>query len=82
MKTISIDADLENSDWIKQAWDLPPYKGRAFLELNPDLDHFRTTPVYQQAVKNGLIHDDEWVGDYTEPEKPQPKTKNIHIYIE
>lgn len=63
---VSPDADLENADWNKQAWDLPPYKSEEFLALYPDLDSFRKLPVYQHAVAAGLIHDDEWVADYVD----------------
>lgn len=63
LETVSMDADLANSDWTKQAWDLPPYRSRAFMLQFPDLDAFRKLPVYQHAVDAGLIHDDEWVGD-------------------
>jgi len=67
---VELDNSVENADWVKHTWDLPPYKSREFFALVPlkQLDHFRTLPVYQQAVKSGLIHDDEWVADYVEPE--------------
>ncbi len=87
---ISPDADLENSDWTKTSWDLPPYMSREFLEMmGPDFDqaHFKTTPVYKHAVEQGLIHDDEWVDDSIEQGPPPPpapaKTKDrvIHIHL-
>jgi|SRR5882724_1054042 len=61
-----LDESLENADWIKQAWDLPPYKSAEFFKVVPldKLAAFRVLPVYQAAVAKGLIHDDEWVGDY------------------
>ena len=62
-----IDAGLGSADWTKQGWDLPPYGSAAFLAAigGPDkLDAFRTLPAYRHAVEQGLIHDDEWVGDY------------------
>ena len=65
LNTISVDEDLENSDWTKQGWDLPPYRSAAFMAMHPDLEHFKTLPVYKHAVAKGLIHDDEWVGDST-----------------
>ena len=64
METFSPDADLENADWTKQTWDLPPYKSPEFLELGLDLEAFRRTPAYKHAVETGLIHDDEWVADW------------------
>lgn len=67
---IDLDADSESADWTKQSWDLPPYKSKEFFaEMGEDFDleHFKTTPVYQRAVDALLIHDDEWVGDLTEP---------------
>lgn len=63
---VDIDADLANADWTKTTWDLPPYKSRAFFEFVPieSLPEFRRRPVYTHAVAAGLIHDDEWVGDF------------------
>lgn len=65
-EVISLDGKLSDSDWTKQAWDLPPYRSPEFMELFPDLDAFRKLPVYKHAVAAGLIHDDEWVADYIE----------------
>jgi hypothetical protein len=59
---INIDADPFNADWIKQSWDLPPYKSEEFMKSFPDLDKFRKLPVYKMAVAKGLILNDEWVG--------------------
>ena len=59
---IHIDASPENQDWIKQGWDLPPYKSEEFLRSFPDLEKFRKLPVYKFAVENGLIKNDEWQG--------------------
>jgi len=64
---LNIDAQLHNADWTKQSWDLPPYKSEEFMEhlenTGMTLEHFRTLPVYEFAVDNGLIVDDEWVGE-------------------
>jgi len=48
MKTIKIDADLENSDWTKQSYDLPTGKElEAFLKLNNmTMDDFKKLPAY------------------------------------
>jgi len=62
MRTIRIDDKPENQDWLKRTWDLPAYKSTEFLEMFPDLDHFRTLPVYKFAEEQGLILDDEWMG--------------------
>ena len=84
--SINLDANTEEADWTKQAWDLPPYLSKEFFDaMGPDfdLDHFKTLPVYLHAVDAGLIHDDEWVGDccsVAEPAKPKPKGKTIHIH--
>jgi len=66
MKTWNLDDSIANADWTKQSRDLPPYKSAEFLSIFPpeELDMFRALPVYQAAVAHGLIHDDEWVGDY------------------
>jgi hypothetical protein len=57
----NLDKSPRNRDWVKQTWDLPPYKSDEFLLVFPDLKKFRKLPVYQFAVKNGLIKNDEWV---------------------
>ena len=67
LPVIRPDEGIENADWTKQSWDLPPYKSPQFMTLVSDLDHFRTTPVYKHAVNNGLIYDDEWVADHATP---------------
>ncbi len=58
----NIDANLEDADWIKMGWDLPPYKSKEFFKTVKDLKHFRTLPVYKHAVKSGVIKNDKWVG--------------------
>lgn len=63
---VSLDANLEDSDWIKSGrlgWNLPPYKSPEFMLVVKDLDAFRRSPVYHSAVDLGLIVDDEWAGD-------------------
>jgi hypothetical protein len=61
-KAYNIDADLDNADWTKRTWDLPPYKSPAFMSVVTDLDTFRHLPVYKAAVEKGWIVNDEWVG--------------------
>lgn len=63
---IDLDDTLENADWLKQSWDLPSYKSIEFFQGIPidTLPAFRELPVYKHAVKNCLIHDDEWVADW------------------
>lgn len=56
-----IDSTLEDADWIKMTWDLPPYKSPAFMSLGIDLEKFRKLPVYAEAVRAGLIRNDRWV---------------------
>ena len=69
MKPIRIcpDADVQNADWTKQTWDLPPYGSAAFelhlFTTGMTLEHFQTLPVYQWAVRKGLIVDDQWTGE-------------------
>ena len=74
----SPDAILENADWTKQTWDLPPYCSADFFACMPnvDLEDFRNLPIYKNAVAHGLIYDDEWVGDWVAhpaPKKPGPQ---------
>jgi hypothetical protein len=56
------DKNIEEADWTKKSWDLPPYKSKDFMKVVKDLDSFRKLPVYKNAVKKGLIKDDKWVG--------------------
>ena len=62
IEMINIDEMPENQDWVKQTWDLPPYKSEEFLREINDLVAFRKLPVYKFAVQIGLIKDDRWVG--------------------
>ena len=63
MFEMHLDDDIENADWPKRSWDLPPYKSEEFIAgLSMSLEQFRTLPVYRHAVAAGLIKDDEWVG--------------------
>jgi len=65
---INIDADPFNADAPKRTWQLPPYKSPAFMRFlansGSSLHHFKSLPVYQFAVVNGLIDPvtDEWQG--------------------
>lgn len=63
---IALDRDLHNADWTKRTWSLPPYKSERFMELlhsgGQTLEDFRKLPVYQHAVAQGLIVNDEWKG--------------------
>ena len=66
LPVVNLDADQESADWTKRTWDLPPYKSPKFLKLFPDLEVFRHLPVYRHAIGQGLILDDEWVGDWVQ----------------
>jgi hypothetical protein len=48
MKTVAIDADLLNSDWTKQSYDLPTGKElEDFLaNLGMTMDDFKKLPAY------------------------------------
>lgn len=75
MEVWSIDEDIENADWLKSAWDLPPYMSPEFCSLfssMEELEQFKTTVTYKKAVENGLIHDDEWVDDCCQQPIPKP----------
>jgi hypothetical protein len=63
------DATLDNADWTKRTWDLPPYKSAEFFAVFPaaQLPAFRLSPVYRHAVAAGLIRDDEWTAAPTPP---------------
>lgn len=49
------DADIENADWTKTSWDLPPYGSPEFngwlKSTSTDLEHFKKTPVYQHMIQ-------------------------------
>jgi hypothetical protein len=64
---VSLDADLENADWTKQSWDLPPYRSAEFMAQVQDIEAFKQSPVYKNAVDQGLIIDDEWAADHIQP---------------
>ena len=61
---IRADAELENADWTKRTWDLPPYRSDEFMAYlkatGRTLKAFKKTPVYRHAVEKGLIVNDEW----------------------
>jgi hypothetical protein len=44
------------------SWDLPAYKSDSFNDAFPDLEEVRSLPIYDAAVRGGLIKNDEWVG--------------------
>lgn len=56
---VNIDADPVNADWTKATWDLPPYGSQEFKDylksVGMTLAHFKTLPVFKQAVANGTI---------------------------
>ena len=64
---LDVDALVHNADWIKK-WDpdFPPYKSKQFMEFletnGISLKKFRKSPLYKNAVRQGLIVDDRWVG--------------------
>lgn len=66
----NVDADPMNADWTKSTWDLPPYKSEEFMQYleasGSALEDFRRLPVYKFAVMNGVIVNDEWVGNPSE----------------
>lgn len=59
---INLDEDLENSDWVKRSWDLPPFGSDEFNQFlestGQTLEHFKTLPVYKWAVERGEIKED------------------------
>lgn len=65
-RVVNLDNSVENADWTKQSWDLPPYMSKAFLQAVPDVEAFKQSQTYKNAVAQGLIHDDEWVADHVE----------------
>jgi hypothetical protein len=64
--------DISMTDYVVQtekharrrilSWDLPPYKSDSFNDSFPNLEEFKQLPIYDAAVRAGLIVDDEWVG--------------------
>ena len=53
MSVVQIDADLENSDWTKQSYDLPTGKElEEFLKLNDmTMNDFKKLPAYYLPKK-------------------------------
>lgn len=66
-KPYNIDSDPHNADWLRMTWTLPPYKSPEFMDFLKKsgwtLDQFKQLPIYKNAVRKGLIKNDEWVGD-------------------
>ncbi len=66
LKTIRVDANLHNADWIRQGWPFAPYKSKEFMKMlermEMTLEHFKTLPIYKRAVEQGKIVDDKWKG--------------------
>lgn len=62
---IDLDDTLENADWLRQTWTLPPYKSPEFMRaIEPQtIEQFQQLPLYKNAVEQGLIFDDEWVAN-------------------
>lgn len=62
----NIDENINNADWLR-GWNLPPYKSDAFYrEISKQgmaLEEFKKTQIYNRAVAQGLIKNDEWQGE-------------------
>jgi hypothetical protein len=63
-RIVNLDDTPQNADWIKSGWDLPPYRSDEFYRQVRDVEEFKRSPIYAAACQNGLICDDEWVGNY------------------
>lgn len=54
-KPLNIDAILENADWTKQTWDLPPIDSQEFKDLLKSwgitMDEFKKLPAYKLSRK-------------------------------
>lgn len=61
-----LDNSEMNSDWPRAKWTWPKYKSKAFYDkLEKEgltIKRFQGLQMYIQAVRNGLIIDDEWTG--------------------
>lgn len=80
--TFSPDADVQNAEWTKATWDLPPYKSAEFMAAIPDLPAFRKTAAYKAAEEQGLILDDEWLAEWVSVKKPGRDRRSIHIHLD
>lgn len=57
----------QQPNWLRDdSWDIPPYRSGAFFEWLENnfmtLGEFKRSPMYERAVEEGLIVDDEWAG--------------------
>jgi len=56
MKMLNLDAILENADWTKKTWDLPPIDSQEFEDLlkrwNMTMEDFKKLPVYKWNYGN------------------------------
>ena len=61
---VNVDDSSANADWTKQSWDLPPFGSTEFYQVVPldQLEEFKKSAVYKNAVEKGWIYDDEWTG--------------------
>lgn len=64
----------DNADWLRHGWTWPPYKSRTFYnrleKRGMTLDEFKLLQIYQTAVRDAKIIDDEWTGldiDWSQP---------------
>ena len=57
----NVDCDINNADWCKMSWDLPPYKSKEFMQHlkrnNTTLEAFKLLPVYKHALRKGTIQE-------------------------
>jgi hypothetical protein len=65
MASYCID-DEWNADWIRDSWNIPPYKSEEFMDflewLGITLEKFKSLEIYARAREYGWISpDDEWV---------------------
>ena len=58
-KIINIDLQIEDADWTKGTWDLPPFGSDEFNDFlratGKTLEDFKKLPVYKWAVERGEI---------------------------
>ncbi len=69
-----IDYYEENADWLHMGWTLPPYRTPKFFaalgDMGLTLAEFQEYQMYLEAVRSGLIVDEEWTGQFVEWDEP------------
>lgn len=61
-----LGTEPENAEWLRTKWTVPPYRSKEFGEWMNErgitLEVFQTWPMYNNALRSGLIKEERWTG--------------------